>query len=207
MKAALPAIDLLRLNVHLLLDPYRRPIRSARPSPQAIVASDTMPIAESFQNSSVNDNKTMTYMNGPPRDSRTSPDRDIAPASSDSELDDIILLPVPARYNRNAFNNGTILAKTRAPYAFENIGQSSMNNGAERVCIIFLESRGSIFPTLALYVIVLTKTVANTMQSAVEVTSCRTSCGVYGLEFIRTPNGSVVQNCGEPVMSMGGPGR
>jgi hypothetical protein len=82
-----------------------------------------------------------------------------------------------------------------------------MNNGAERVCIIFLESRGSIFPILALYVIVLTKTVANTIQSAVEVTSCRTSCGVYGLEFIKTPKGSVVQNDGDPVISMGGPGR
>mmetsp|Transcript_25497 Transcript_25497/g.46119 ORF Transcript_25497/g.46119 Transcript_25497/m.46119 type:complete len:81 (-) Transcript_25497:441-683(-) len=52
-NAALPAIDLLLLKDHLFPDPNRRPIKSASPSPSAIVAIDTTPMGESAQKNSV----------------------------------------------------------------------------------------------------------------------------------------------------------
>mmetsp|Transcript_31730 Transcript_31730/g.67260 ORF Transcript_31730/g.67260 Transcript_31730/m.67260 type:complete len:101 (-) Transcript_31730:953-1255(-) len=57
-KAALPAMDLLLLNGHLLFDPNLRPIKSANPSPTAMVAMDTIPIGESVQQKKVDRNKT-----------------------------------------------------------------------------------------------------------------------------------------------------
>lgn len=154
-NAALPATDLSLLNAHLLVDPYLRPIRSASPSPTAIVATDIMPTGESVKQKNVKKSSTMQYTKGPPNASSALPDREMACANSLSEPSPVVLSPLfvvvllePAKINLSAFNNGTMLANTLAPYAFENKGQTKMNKGAENVCIIFLESRGFIVPTV-----------------------------------------------------------
>mmetsp|Transcript_19320 Transcript_19320/g.46366 ORF Transcript_19320/g.46366 Transcript_19320/m.46366 type:complete len:101 (+) Transcript_19320:533-835(+) len=59
-NAAEPAIDLLLLKDHLFEDPNRRPTKSARPSPTAIVATDTIPMGESVQKKKVVKIKTIT---------------------------------------------------------------------------------------------------------------------------------------------------
>lgn len=122
-------------------------------------------------------------MKGPPSASFASPDLLIAPANSLSNptisVDCVspsllLLLTSPlvlATKSFNAFKNGTILANTLAPNAFENIGHISMNNGADNVCMSFLASRGSNTPSLALPVIDFTNIEANTMASTVDDTS------------------------------------
>ena len=87
-----------------------------------------------------------------------------------------------------------------APYASEKRGRRIMKSGAERVCMIFLESRDSSIPILAECVTALTKTVAP---------ASRTSDGEYALHDpeYRTPKGTVPQKGRISVASFGGPGR
>jgi hypothetical protein len=54
-----PAIDLPWLNHHLLPPPYRRPTRSARPSPAAIALRAIIPIGPSLQKNTI-ENINMT---------------------------------------------------------------------------------------------------------------------------------------------------
>ena len=116
-------------------------------------------------------------MKGPPSASFASPDLLIAPANSLSNPVDcvspslLLLLTSPlvlATKSFNALRNGTILANTLAPNAFEKIGHISMNNGADNVCMSFRASRGSNTPSLALPVIDFTNIEADTMASAVD---------------------------------------
>eukprot|EP00579_Thalassiosira_antarctica_P004420 CAMPEP_0201879344 /NCGR_PEP_ID=MMETSP0902-20130614/10253_1 /ASSEMBLY_ACC=CAM_ASM_000551 /TAXON_ID=420261 /ORGANISM="Thalassiosira antarctica, Strain CCMP982" /LENGTH=97 /DNA_ID=CAMNT_0048407143 /DNA_START=187 /DNA_END=480 /DNA_ORIENTATION=- len=59
-NAALPAIDLLLLKDHLFVDPNRRPIKSAKPSPMAMFEIATMPMGESVQKTRVEKSRTKT---------------------------------------------------------------------------------------------------------------------------------------------------
>lgn len=149
INAVLPATDLSLLNIHLLVLPYLRPIKSASPSPTAIAAIEMIPTGESVKQKSVTKSSTNTYTKGPPNASSALPDREMACANSFSDPSAVFLPSLSAaKNNLIAFINGTMLANTLAPNAFENKGQTNTNNGAENVCIIFLESRGCSFPTV-----------------------------------------------------------
>mmetsp|Transcript_19535 Transcript_19535/g.24622 ORF Transcript_19535/g.24622 Transcript_19535/m.24622 type:complete len:116 (+) Transcript_19535:412-759(+) len=103
-------------------------------------------------------------MNGPPNASFSSPLLEMAPASS--------LLSSPPRFmaanqSRTACNNGTDAANNLAPHKFVNNGQpTNINNGADNVWIIFLESRGCNTPFAASAVTVLTKISARIVDSS-----------------------------------------
>eukprot|EP00956_Cyclotella_meneghiniana_P022030 scaffold40966_cov17-Cyclotella_meneghiniana.AAC.1 len=77
-----------------------------------------------------------------------------------------------------------MVAKTRAPSACENRGQTNINNGPD-------------------------KTVANAMENIVDPKSRRINGVVYGSQepLNITPKGSVDRNGGGAVASMSGPGR
>ena len=133
-NAADPAIDLSLLKKHLFDEPNRRPIKSARPSPAAIVARDTTPTGESVQKKNVAKRNTTTYIKGPPSTSLASPDREMAPARSDSDPIDADHSPtpppeVPATISLSALRRRTTLANILAPYAFEYRGHGLYSSG------------------------------------------------------------------------------
>mmetsp|Transcript_42444 Transcript_42444/g.51728 ORF Transcript_42444/g.51728 Transcript_42444/m.51728 type:complete len:221 (-) Transcript_42444:557-1219(-) len=172
INATVPATDLSGLNDHLLFAPNRRPIKSAIPSPAAIVLIATIPTKLLRHHASTAVKSTITYTKGPCNASLASPLLDTALASSDSSPP----FPVPAMYNLTPFNSATIAAKNLAPSPFEKSGQTNTNKGAAKVWTILRESRG--LSQLPWDVHNFTKTPASTTANTVAASSLRMTSAV-----------------------------
>ena len=177
-NARLPAILFLGLYGQGFLDPYRRPTISAIPSPAAKVDMAIIPCGDSVQKATIDIANIQTYINGPPRASLLFPERLTAWANADSDMSGWSL-PLSwaglwdAMNNRIPFNMGTMAAKTRDDgWWCSKSGQNSMNNGADKVCIILRASRDTRYCFVTVrYVMTWTKAYPNNPVKRVVPTS------------------------------------